>query len=130
MSTLEAAVRLEQHTHHPGDELLGAFRIVGEPSEKYTIELSVLWRTEGKGDEDLGVILFQEWSSETRPFDFDQPQAFSIRLPRSPLSYDGELIKIRWLARVRVRWGSEGEALAEESFVLAPGQVVHHEDRS
>lgn len=119
MNALDAAVRLERDDYRPRDELVGAFRVDGEPPEQYTIELSVLWRTEGKGDEDLGVILFQEWSADERPFDFGRSHAFGVRLPRSPLSYDGELIKIRWLARLRVRW-RDAEVLAEESFQLGP----------
>jgi len=117
MSQLNAAVRLDQQQYHPGDDLLGAFQ-VSEPPEKYTVELSVLWRTEGKGDEDMGVILFQDWSPDQRPLNFVQPQEFHVRLPRSPLSYDGPLIKICWLARLRVRWGHSGEELAEEAFQL------------
>jgi hypothetical protein len=125
MSECDVVVRLEQQSYRPGDELMGAFRVIGEPLQQYTIELSVLWRTEGKGDEDLGVILFEEWSPQARPFAFDLPQPFRIHLPRSPLSYDGVLIKIRWLARVRVRWGAAGERLAEEPFQLGslPGMA-------
>jgi hypothetical protein len=124
MSTLDVTVRLDQSSYRPGDELLGAFAIDGGPPEQYTIELSVLWRTEGKGDEDVGVVLLREWAQDKQPFAFNQPQDFTVRLPASPLSYDGELIKIRWLARVRVRGADDGQALAEESFVLAaqPGQ--------
>ncbi len=118
MSDLDVVVRLAQRCYHPGDELAGAFQVVREPPQWYTIELSVLWRTEGKGDEDLSVILFVEWSSEDQPFDFDRPHPFRVRLPRSPLSYHGLLIKIRWLVRLRVRWGRDGETLAEESFEL------------
>lgn len=119
MNPVNASVRLEQQSYSPGDELLGAFQL-REPPERYTIELSILWMTEGKGDEDLGVILFQEWSSDQNPFDFSQPHAFCVQLPRSPLSYDGFLIKIRWLTRLRVRWGKSEEVLTEESFQLAP----------
>lgn len=118
MSKLDVAVRLERDSYRPGEELVGAFQVVGEPPERYSVELSVLWRTEGKGDEDLGVVLFREWSAGGPLFDFDRPQEFSALLPPSPLTYDGQLIKIRWLARVRVRWDHDREALAEEQFVL------------
>ncbi|MFO0877736.1 MAG: hypothetical protein U0840_10315 [Gemmataceae bacterium] len=118
MSELDVEVRLERSRYQPRHELIGAFQIVGDPPSDYTVELSVLWRTEGKGDEDLGVILFQEWTSASNPLAFDQPHEFSVRLPRSPLTYDGELIKIRWLARVRVRWGNGHEEMAQEEFEL------------
>jgi hypothetical protein len=116
---IDVAVQLKQKQYCPGDELEGNFR-VSKPPEKSTIELSVLWRTEGKGSEDVGVILSHRWSSDQQPLNFEQPHAFGVRLPRSPLSYDGELIKIRWLARVRVRWGRSEEKLAEVPFQLAP----------
>ncbi|MFO0930815.1 MAG: hypothetical protein U0736_27915 [Gemmataceae bacterium] len=121
MSMLECAVRLEQEQYRPGEELVGAFRVDGDPPEQYTIELSVLWRTEGKGDEDLGVVLFQEWSAEGNALEFDRPQPFAVQLPRSPLTYDGELVKIRWMVRVRVRWNAGQEIVAEEPFQLGPG---------
>ena len=111
-------LRLDQESYRPGEALTGVFQVDGEPPEEYRLELSVLWHTEGKGDEDLRVILFQEWSSEKKPLDFEQPQSFSVRLPRTPLSYDGQLIKILWLVRVRMRWIPYGEMLTETPFLL------------
>jgi hypothetical protein len=124
MSEPRGSIRLEKDAYRPAELLAGAFQITGDPLERYTIELSVLWRTEGKGDEDLGVILFQEWTQGEVPFDFRAPQEFTVELPRSPLSYDGVLVKIHWLARVRLRWPSESEVIAEEPFRLGPVRAV------
>lgn len=121
MSSTGAVIQLDQTRYQPGDLLGGTFIFQGETPEQYTIELSVLWRTEGKGDGDIGVILFREWSWEKAPFDFRYPQDFEVRLPPSPLTYDGVLIKIGWLVRVRIRWVPEHEAVAEEPFQLGPG---------
>lgn len=120
MSKPNVMLRLEKDAYRPADLLVGALQLTGDPPERYTIELSVLWRTEGKGTEDLGVILFCEWAEDAEPFDFGAPQEFSVELPRSPISYAGVLVKIHWLARVRLRWPSGNEVLAEEVFRLGP----------
>ena len=115
------SLRLERMEYQPGDELLGAFAVADVPARLRTLELSVLWYTEGKGDADLGVIHFEEWSDDTRPLQRGQPQAFTVWLPRTPQSYDGVLIKIHWCARVRARWEGLSETLVEEPFTLGPG---------
>lgn len=133
MNPLDVVLRLDQERYQPGEDLIGVFQISGEPPEDYGIELSVLWHTEGKGDEDLGVILFQEWSEGNQPFGFGTPQQFTVQLPRAPLTYDGQLIKVRWLAKVRIRSRRGGEQLSDAAFVLAPrarqAAVVESSDR-
>lgn len=118
MTAINVELRLDRESYRPGEELIGVFQVDGEVPEEYRIELSVLWHTEGKGTEDLGVILFQEWSSGKQHLDFGQPQPFSVRMPRTPLTYDGQLVKILWIARVRVRWLPNGEMLSETPFLL------------
>ncbi len=51
----------------PGDTLSGVFS-VGEIdlAELSAVELSVLWHTEGKGDEDLAVHYFRRWGPRLR----------------------------------------------------------------
>jgi hypothetical protein len=124
MSEPDAMIRLEKNVYRPTELLAGAFQLVGDPPDRYTIELSVLWRTEGKGTEDIGVILFEEWADDGRPFDFGSPQEFSVELPQTPRSYDGVLVKIHWLARVRLRRPSGREIVAEEGFRLDPVRAV------
>ena len=90
--------------YEPGDVLAGQFSLDGvTPSDVDALELSVLWYTEGKGDEDMSVHFFRrteladgEWD------DFRQPRRFSTILPNSPLSYHGLILRIRWCVRVRV----------------------------
>ena len=124
MSDPNAMIRLEKDAYRPAESLVGAFQIVGEPPERYTIELSVLWRPEGKGTEDIGVLLFEEWDDGKRPFAFASPHEFGVDLPPSPLSYDGVLVKIHWLARIRLRWPSGNEVVAEEAFWLGSLRAV------
>jgi hypothetical protein len=120
----DPAIHLERTRYQPGDRLTGSFTVRGTRPERYTVELSVLWRTEGKGDEDLGVILFREWTQDSKPLDFRAPQDFEVRLPHSPLNYDGALIKIGWRVRVRIRWEPGNEVVAEEPFQLGPVRKV------
>ena len=102
----EIDVRLEQEAYRAGEVLTGAFAVAADDGDELeTLEVSVLWHTAGRGTEDLGVIHFEEWpAAQGRPFDRTQPHAFTCRLPRTPLSYDGVLVKVRWCVRVRARW--------------------------
>ena len=117
-------LELAATTHSPGGELAGVFVIAGgPPPDTRSVELSVLWRTSGKGTEDIGVIHYQAW----KPTDgtlaaLPNPNTFTVKLPRTPWSYDGELVKIHWLTRLRVRFGPEGatrEVMREAEFTLA-----------
>lgn len=118
----EVRVELAGERFHPGDEVSGAFVLVGgPPPDADSVELSVLWHTSGKGTEDLGVIHYRGWAlADGTLADLPNPGTFSVRLPNTPWSYDGTLVKINWVARVRVRYGTAGEVLAEAPFVLAP----------
>ena len=89
-------------------------------------ELSVLWYTEGKGDEDIGVHHFERLSAEEGTVVAPREWArFLVRLPRSPLSYDGVIVKVCWCVRVRAFWDA-GEAVGEAPFRL--GDVARAEE--
>jgi hypothetical protein len=122
MSKPEVRVELAGGRFHPGDEVSGAFVFVGgPPPDVESVELSVLWHTSGKGTEDLGVIHYRDWTvTDTTIAELPNPGTFAVRLPNTPWSYDGTLVKINWVARVRVRYGKAGEVVAEAPFVLAP----------
>lgn len=107
----------------PGETLAGHYRLDGADSrEVKAIELSVLWYTEGKGDEDLAVHFFERQEVASGALvDIRQPRRFSTRLPNSPLSYLGAIVKIRWCVRVRVFVSRGKDIFAEKSFQL--GQV-------
>ncbi len=122
----EIRVELAATTLTPESELAGVFVVVGgPPADTRSVELSVLWHTSGKGTEDLGVIHYQSWKVEDGSLaTMPNPSTFRVPLPRSPWSYEGELIKIHWVARVRLRWGvasQSQEVVCDAPFVLAPG---------
>jgi hypothetical protein len=121
-------VRLEDRRRHyrPGEMLSGEFRIETlQPDLVKAVELSVIWRTEGKGEEDVGLHYFKRYSPEEEPLDphFSIPFVTDEPLPDSPLSYEGLILKIRWCVRVRL-FLPRGETLVhDEPFQL--GDVPH-----
>ncbi len=121
---VEGVRRVQQ----PGDTLTGQFQIDAvDPDEIQSVEVSVLWYTEGKGDEDLGVSHFQRYTSEgASEKSLCELRDFNATLPNSPLSYDGLILKIRWCVRVRVFLPRGRQAVAEQPFQLGnvPGPVV------
>ena len=102
-----------------GGTLSGSWTLSADlDREVRAAELSVLWYTEGKGDEDFGVHHFERLSADEAGWvESRRPQRFSLRLPRAPLSYDGVIVKVNWCVRVRVFW-DRGEAVAEAPFQL------------
>jgi hypothetical protein len=105
--------------YRPGELLGGNYQLVGaDRSRVRRTEVSVLWYTEGKGTEDLGVHHFAE--SDTPD---DSAGRFATQLPLSPLSYDGVLLKIRWLVRVRVQLTTGRELLGEAPFQLGEAGI-------
>lgn len=113
----------ESWAYQPGETLSGTFYLDGINGDAIsTVELSVLWQTEGKGNVDYGIhhlerraVRKNERIVGKKPqwFDDSKGNSFSVRLPASPLSYDGELIKIYWLVRVRV-FMDDGRVFVDE----------------
>lgn len=80
------------------------------------VERSVLWYTEGKGEEDIGVHFFQRVDA---PGDAESPAGrFQCRLPASPLSYEGMIVKIRWCVRIRLFFAGGRDFVSEHIFDL------------
>ena len=87
-----------------GDVLRFECQVDAVPPEEITaIETSVLWRSEGKGDEDMGVHFFnRRTATDGELAELLALKQFETVLPRSPLSYLGVILKIHWSVRVRV----------------------------
>jgi hypothetical protein len=104
--------------YSPGDRLSGRIAVEGTPGPR-AAELSVLWYTSGKGEEDMAVHHFERLVDEpSRPLDLRVPHRFSTVLPASPLSYDGHIVKICWCVRVRLFLPQGHESVAETAFRL------------
>jgi hypothetical protein len=103
----------------PGETLSGSYLLEGlDPAEIKAVELSVLWYTEGKGEEDLAVHFFERSDAAAGAVDLGQSHQFSTRLPVAPLSYAGVIVKVCWCVRVRVFLAQGKDLLAEEPFQL------------
>jgi hypothetical protein len=113
---------LDSSTAHyrPGDRLTGRFLVdPTQPGAARAAELSVLWYTAGKGDEDMFVHHFERIVDEpARPLDLRVPHRFVTDLPASPLSYDGEIVKVCWCVRLRLFLPQGQESVIEVPFRL------------
>src|SRR5215470_10975693 len=116
--------RLER-LYQPGESLRGEYQIDAvDPADIRAIELSVLWYTEGKGDEDLAVHYFERLRAEDMlATGLHELRRFQTELPNSPLSYEGVLVKIRWCVRLRVFLRNGKDFVAERAFQL--GEVPY-----
>jgi hypothetical protein len=72
-----------------------------------SLELRLLWYTQGKGDQDSRLVttvaLASPGENEVRPFD--------IRLPEGPFSFSGKLISLVWALEAVAAPGSRAERL-------------------
>ncbi len=122
---------LERHDRvfRPRDELRGHYSVEGVDVEALrAAELSVLWHTEGKGDEDMSVHFFERIEATSdEPLDLRRLRTFHTRLPNSPMSYEGSIVKIRWCVRVRVFLDRGKELYVEEPFRLGSVPVPEEE---
>ena len=122
MNEPEIIIRLDENgrIYLPGATLSGEYRIEGvEALSLQAVEVSVLWYSEGKGDEDMAVHEFWRKGADSGQLgDPRRPDRFSTTLPQSPLSYDGQIVKIRWCVRVRVIFKRGRDLVAQSVFRL------------
>ena len=103
-----------------GDELVAEYQIDAvDPADIQAVEVSVLWMTEGKGEDDIGVHFFER----RLPADADDGDLRPMRrvrthLPNSPLSYRGAILSIRWCVRLRLFLRRGREYVIEQPFTL------------
>jgi hypothetical protein len=122
--------------YEPGDRLTGQFMLEGtNPLAVRAAELSVLWYTAGKGEEDMAVHYFERIVDDpAMRLDLRLPQRFSTVLPASPLTYDGVIVKVCWCVRVRLFLPQGQESVTETPFrvgnVPAAGAVKAVENAS
>ena len=110
----------DQRIHRPAEPLAGEYWIESlDAAQIKAIEFSVLWHTEGKGDEDMAVHEFcRRDADDDHSIDPRRPERFSTTLPDTPLSYDGQIVKVRWCVRVRVFPIRGKEIVNEKRFQL------------
>jgi len=107
----------------PGGKLEFEYQLDAvEAAEVQAVEASVLWYTEGKGDEDLGVHYFERREPrDAEEGDLRALRRLAVPLPLAPLSYDGSILQVRWCVRVRL-YLSDGKQISfDQPFRM--GQV-------
>lgn len=121
---MEPLISIRIHDHHrsfqPGEELQFAYQLDAvEANEIQAVEASVLWHTEGKGDEDLAVHFFERRvPADAEDRDLRAQRKLSTCLPNSPLTYSGVSLKIRWCVRVRAFLRRGREVFFEQTIEL------------
>lgn len=106
--------------YRPGDWIHYEYQIDAcDADELRAVESSVIWYTEGKGDEDLAVHYFERREAgDVEDGDLRPLHRVRIRLPLSPLSYNGLIVKIRWCVRVRVFLTDGRDIFFDQPFQL------------
>lgn len=95
MSDVRLDVTCEATTCRPGEVLRGSVRWTAlEPPRLLVAQL--VWRTEGKGDQDTAVAARQEWPAPGPA----GTEEFALTVPPGPLSYHGKLISVLWVLEV------------------------------
>lgn len=109
-----------RRSYAAGEELVAEYQLDAVlPEEVQAVEASVLWYTEGKGEEDMGVYFFERRLPSDNPDgDLRELRRFRTTLPSSPLSYSGAIFTIRWCVRVRLFLRRGREYLQEQPFTL------------
>jgi len=114
-------IRRQRPVYQPGDELECQYQIDAvDPDDIHALEASVLWHTDGKGDVDMGIHYFERRTPRSPDDEFRQQFTLKTILPKSPSTYDGEIVKIRWCVRVRLFMKRGKEISYEMPFQLAP----------
>jgi hypothetical protein len=111
----------KKRLYEPGDFLICEFQIeLAEDLEIKVLESSVLWSTEGKGEQDIGVHFFERKKSLPSAA-YLQRQKLSTVLPATPLSYWGRILKVDWFVRVKI-FLANGKTITENrQFQLGSG---------
>ncbi len=81
-----------------------------KPNEDFFIHL--LWKTEGRGTEDLHVV-----EKQALTFDSQNSANFELNLPGEPYSFSGQLVSVSWFLELT---DSSGNDLALLPFILSP----------
>jgi hypothetical protein len=109
-----------------GDELVCEYQIDAvDAAEIQAVEASILWHTEGKGEDDLGVHFFERrLPADAENGDLRPMRRLKTRLPNSPLSYRGAIVSVQWCVRLRLFLRRGRECVVEEPFMLGSVPAV------
>lgn len=76
-------------------------------------DMFVFWAVDSIGTPDVGVVYHSGLNIKTM-----NTHHFSVRLPALPLSYQGELFRIRWMVRLRLFKRGATDILVDREFMV------------
>ena len=102
----------------PSDNLVCDYQIDAiEAEEILMVEVSVLWVSSGKGDEDSGIHFIRRRLADTAmDADLREMERIETALPPTPLSYTGEILNIQWCVRIRLIVKNGDEYVVDQEF--------------
>jgi hypothetical protein len=99
---------------HPGEVLAGTadWKLDKPPKPGATVELRLLWHTEGRGTPDAMLI---ESATIESPAEEDH-RSFRFQLPAGPYSFEGRLITLAWALEAAIG----GKVLGRLELIVSP----------
>lgn len=110
MNGLHIDITDHQQSFLPGQILSGTVHWDNQRSAK-DASLRLLWYTEGKGTEDIGIVESVEYEGAQ----LSDRYAFEFTLPIGPYTFSGRLISLVWALELQV-----GKEWLRHEFVLSP----------
>ncbi len=101
----------DRRAYEPGEQIAGRVSWILEDPPK-EVALRLFWYTEGKGTQDVGIAdeLSLGPNQEGR-------ESFRLSFPRTPCSFSGRLLSIRWALELVAEPGGETERV---DLVMGP----------
>ena len=117
---ISARLKDQGRVFYPGETLECEFQVDAVPLDDiHAVESSIMWYTEGKGDEDLAVHYFERRvRADAEDGDLRALRRFQSVLPNTPLTYQGRILNVRWCVRIRVFLKKGKEIFFELPFQL------------
>jgi len=106
-------IDLSKTAYRPGETLRGEILWALDASPK-SLHLSLGWWTEGRGTKDAKIEFEREWTTD----EVAGREPFEVKLPKTPYSFDGQLISLKWALELRTGKGGHEQLL---DLVVAPG---------
>ncbi|MEE9403370.1 MAG: hypothetical protein V3V20_00625 [Algisphaera sp.] len=88
------------------------------PDAPRWIELSLIWRTQGRGTTDRAAAFRHRWEATERPLDPAGAYVIDLVMPPGPLTYGGQLVGIGWGFRLDADGADD---VAKRPIVLTRG---------
>lgn len=120
MEPLVSIMLCDPHRHYrPGQRMRCSYQVDAIAADAIqAVEASIMWLSSGKGDEDIGIHEFHRRTRDDQNPDLRMLHQFDTSLPNSPLSFEGTILKLHWVVRVKI-FLEEGRPYSQDlSFQL------------